>query len=78
VAGNVPTKREKMAAISPKSNSISTIIRSYKSVVTNYCNRMNLPMGWQPRFHDHIIRDARAFQSISQYIINNPKKLEGR
>jgi REP element-mobilizing transposase RayT len=73
VACNVPTKNEKMAAISPKSNSISTIIRSYKSAVTKYCNLMELPNGWQPRFHDHIIRDERAFHNISRYIRNNPK-----
>jgi hypothetical protein len=65
-----------MAAVSPKPNSISTIIRSYKSAVTIYGDRMNLPMGWQARFHDHIIRDPRAFQSISRYIINNPQKWE--
>jgi hypothetical protein len=65
-----------MSAISPKPNSISTIIRSYKSAVTKYGDRMNLPMGWQALVHDHIIRDARAFQSISRYIINNPKKWE--
>jgi putative transposase len=33
-------KTELMSAISPKSNSISTIIRSYKSAVTKYCNQL--------------------------------------
>ncbi len=27
---------------------------------------------WQPRFHDHIIRDNDEFYRIRQYIINNP------
>jgi putative transposase len=85
VACNVPTetetetgpepfnqKNEQMAAISPKPNNISSIIRSYKSAVTKYCNRLELPMAWQSRFYDHIIRNDASFQRISEYIINNP------
>lgn len=63
---------EKMAAISPKSNTIPTIIRSYKSAVTKHANRLRLPNGWQPRFHDHIIRNDAEYQRISDYIVNNP------
>ena len=87
VACNVPTitdpesepeipqfKNKQMASISPKSNTISTIIRSYKSAVTKYCNRLQLPMAWQPRFYDHIIRDDESFYRISEYIKNNPLK----
>lgn len=29
---------------------------------------------WQRDYYDHIIRDERAYQNISNYIINNPKK----
>lgn len=75
VACNFPTetdKNETMSAISPKSNTISTIIRSYKSAVTKYCNRLEIPMAWQPRFYDHIIRNEESFQRITQYIKNNP------
>lgn len=53
-------------------NTISSIVGSYKSAVTKYCNLLNLPFGWQTRFHDHIIRDEKSFQRISEYIINNP------
>jgi len=67
-----PVKNEKMAAISPKSNSVSTIIRSYKSAVTKHANRLGFENGWQPRFHDHIIRNDAEYQRISNYIINNP------
>lgn len=73
VACNVRTsKNEFMAAISPKSNTVSTIIRSYKSAVTKYCNRLGLPIAWQSRFHDHIIRNDESFQRISKYISDNP------
>lgn len=84
VSTNVPTdnatpkttqiKNDQMATISPSSNTISSIIRSYKSAVTKYCNRLELPMAWQPRFHDHIIRNDESFQRITAYIINNPAK----
>jgi REP element-mobilizing transposase RayT len=66
------TKNERMAAISPKPNTVSTIIRSYKSAVTKHANRLGFENGWQSRFHDHIIRDAGEYQRISEYIVNNP------
>lgn len=65
-------KNEQMAKISPKSNSISTIIRGYKSAVTKHCNRLGFEFVWQARFHDHIIRDAQSFKNIQNYIFNNP------
>lgn len=43
-------------------NIISSIVGSYKSAVTKYCNSVNLPFGWQPRFHDHIIRDEKSYK----------------
>ena len=59
--------------ISPKSGSVSTIIRSYKSVVTKNARKIHAYFGWQSRFHDHIIRNEKSFHTISQYIINNPE-----
>jgi putative transposase len=58
-------------------NTISAMVGSFKSAVTKYCNENKLPFGWQPRFHDHIIRNSVEFYSIRNYIINNPRKLEG-
>ena len=65
-------KNQQMAAISPKSNTISTIVRSYKSAVTKHANRLGLENRWQSRFHDHIIRNDAEYQRISDYIIHNP------
>jgi REP element-mobilizing transposase RayT len=65
------SKNQKMSAISPKSNSISSIIRSYKSAVTKHANRLGLPHSWQSRFHDHIIRNDAEYQRISDYIVSN-------
>ena len=69
---NVP-RISKFGHVIPKS--ISTIIGSYKSVVTKNIN-INLPnseFAWQSRFHDRIIRNQTELQKIRQYIINNPK-----
>lgn len=76
---NAPTvESEYFAKISPKAGSISTIIRSYKSVCTKYirkaCPKMNF--AWQSSFHDAIVRDAKAYQVISDYIKSNPEKWE--
>ncbi len=69
-----PPKNQNMSDISPKSNTVSTIIRSYKSAVTFHGNRLVLNNGWQPRFHDHIIRNDAEYQRISDYIITNPAR----
>ncbi|MBS1653084.1 MAG: transposase [Bacteroidetes bacterium] len=65
-------KNEQMSNISPKPNSISTIIRSYKSAVTKHANRLGFSFAWQTRFYDHIIRSEQSFFNISNYIFNNP------
>jgi REP element-mobilizing transposase RayT len=31
---------------------------------------------WQRNYHEHIIRDEKSYQSISEYIINNPQSGE--
>ena len=64
-----------MSQLSPKSGSLSAIIRSYKSSVTRWC-RQNCDddFCWQPRFYEHIIRDETALNNIRRYIINNPAK----
>ena len=69
-------KNEFMAHISPKSNTISTIIRSYKSAVTKHANRLGIENGWQSRFHDHIIRNDTEYQRINDYIETNPLNWE--
>lgn len=64
-------KNEQMAKISPKPGTISTIIRSYKSVVTKNSHYIHADFDWQERFHDHIIRDSESFERIQNYIENN-------
>jgi REP element-mobilizing transposase RayT len=68
-----PDAHAKLSAISPKPNSLSAIIRSFKSAVTNRMRGAGFDGDvWQPRFHDHIIRNDRELFAIRQYIKNNP------
>jgi REP element-mobilizing transposase RayT len=69
-------KNEYMSSISPKAHSVSTIIRSYKSAVSKHAKRLGFEFAWQARFHDHIIRNEKSFDTISKYIINNSVKWE--
>lgn len=57
----------------PGKNSISSIIGSYKSVVSKNARLTHPDFSWQSRFHDHIIRDEDSFERIKYYIRNNPK-----
>ncbi len=59
--------------ISPKKDSIATIIRSYKSAVSKLAHQAGHEFSWQPKYYDHIIRNKRAYDNITQYIIDNPK-----
>ena len=54
-------------------NTISSIVGSYKSVVTKYACRLDLDFAWQTRFYDHIIRNEISFSKIRDYIMNNVK-----
>ena len=53
-------------------NTISAMVGSFKSAVTKFCNENKFQLGWQSRFHDHILRDTKEFHSIRNYIITNP------
>ncbi len=54
-------------------NTVSSILGSYKSAVSKYAGRMELPHGWQDLYYDHIIRDDAEYQRISDYIVSNPE-----
>ncbi|MFH5833848.1 transposase [Halalkalibaculum sp. DA384] len=65
--------QDEMSSISPDAGSLSTIIRSYKSAITRWCNRNGHEyFAWQSRFYDHIIRNEKALHRIRKYILNNP------
>ena len=59
---------------------IGDMVGAYKSLVANGCLEIykskNELMGklWQRNYYEHIIRNERSYQNISNYIINNPVK----
>ncbi len=67
-------KNEQMAKISPKTGTVSAIVRSYKSAVSKNVHFTNSAFRWQTRFYDHIIRNADEYHRIADYISNNPQR----
>jgi putative transposase len=67
------------ARVAP-TTTVGDMIGAYKSLVANKCLEIyktkNEIMGklWQRNYHDHIIRNAQSYETISNYIINNPIK----
>ncbi len=63
-----------MASIQMRSKKIvPKAIQQYKASVTRDTGIYGL---WQPRFHDHIIRDEEEYKYIWHYIDNNPARWE--
>lgn len=57
------------------SNNIGSIIRGYKSSVTKQIRILNDNIiVWQRNYHEHIIRNEKSYQTISNYISSNPAK----
>lgn len=76
VARNVSTTNI-FSEISPKANSLSTIIRSFKSAVTKRVKENGFTnFAWQTRFYDRIIRNEKELYKIRRYIEQNPLKWE--
>jgi REP element-mobilizing transposase RayT len=56
----------------PQAQNLPSIIRGYKIGVTKQSKSICPDFSWQPRFHDHIIRDDAEYQRIKDYIEANP------
>ena len=56
----------------PQSKNVASVMRGFKSAVTTYARKNDLPFAWQTRFHDHIIRSTDEYKRIVHYIVNNP------
>ena len=57
------------------SNNIGAIVRGYKSSVTKQFNLLNNGCTvWQRNYYEHIIRNEKSYQTIAEYIVNNPSK----
>lgn len=64
-----------MSEISPKTGSLSVVIRSYKSAVSRWAGLNGYPdFAWQERFYDHVVRNKESLNRIRHYILGNPAK----
>ncbi len=67
-------KNEIMSSISPKSGSLSAIIRSYKSAVSKQAHEYDSGFSWHRNFNDIIICTSGQLYRIRNYILHNPEK----
>ena len=57
------------------SQTIGAIVRGYKSSVTKQLGLLGFDGKlWQRNYYEHIIRNEKSYQTISEYIVNNPAK----
>ncbi len=55
--------------------SIGSIIKGFKIGVTKWFrSNTEIVTIWQRNYYEHIIRNRKSYQTISEYIINNPAK----
>ncbi len=58
--------------------SIGSIVKGFKIGVTKWFRQnTHVETVWQRNYHEHIIRDEKSYETISNYIINNPAKWTG-
>ena len=59
--------------MSPKSGSLSVIVRNYKSTVTRWCKKNDHPQfKWHRNYFERVIRDKEELMKIREYIKFNP------
>jgi putative transposase len=57
----------------PQRMNLGSIVRGFKSSSTKQMHLEGfLPLGWQPNYYEHVIRDGTDLDRIREYIIENP------
>ncbi|MDR6763577.1 REP element-mobilizing transposase RayT [Flavobacterium sp. 2755] len=65
-----PLQNKSLQTFSRKPNSISSFVAVFKSVTIKQIN--GFESIWQQNYHDHIVRNYKTFETIYDYIKNNP------
>ncbi|SEO22856.1 transposase [Flavobacterium sp. fv08] len=65
-----PLQNQSLQTFSRKPNSISSFVAVFKSITTKQINGFETI--WQQNYHDHIVRNYKTFETIYDYIKNNP------
>ena len=58
----------------PQSQNLASVVRGFKVGVTKFTQEEHLPFAWQPRYHDHIIRDSKELEVLREYVTHNPAR----
>lgn len=70
--GNLhPSKDGSFKGTCHHNSGLSVIIRSLKGGIAREARKIMSRFAWQPRFHDHIIREQRRYEMIMNYIDTN-------
>jgi REP element-mobilizing transposase RayT len=56
------------------SNSIGSVVRSFKASVTRWSNENKITFKWQRNFYERVIRNENELDKIREYIYYNPLK----
>ena len=65
------TLSQPMNQVSRQTGWLSVVVRGLKMAITKYARSKQIEFRWQKRFHEHIIRDTRDLNAISNYIETN-------
>lgn len=59
-----------------KRTTLGNVINHYKGSATHRVRQINpyFPVVWQPRYHDHIIRNQQDYERIYAYVLSNPER----
>ena len=78
VHGIIEIKRSLIKSSVPiKIKPLSGLMGAYKTTVSKHIHLAGfIEFKWQRSFYEHIIRDEKTFESITEYIINNPMNWE--
>jgi hypothetical protein len=60
-----------MSSISPKSGSLSVVVRSFKSAVTKHAHKSDSNFSWQRGYYDTIICTTGQLFRFRKYISDN-------
>jgi putative transposase len=55
-----------------QSQNLASVVRGFKASVKTYATTNSIEFDWQPRYHDHVIRNEKEYLNICRYITNNP------
>ncbi|SHJ49964.1 hypothetical protein SAMN02745146_3261 [Hymenobacter daecheongensis DSM 21074] len=58
----------------PQRENLAAILRGFKAGATSQARHAALPLAWQPRYHDRVVRNDLELDKIRSYIITNPSR----